>query len=339
MKSLPCPRCGKKATAATFCSSCLRELHPLVDRMRDVKVTFCVKSGRVKIGTGWESLSPQEAIQKAVEKAIVPKEKVVKVVAEHIDIQEFLQKPGINRILEVKATVTGSAQGLKEYDEEYVVLVNLLTTISPKYAKIGTHYFEGILQLRNEMPNRVALMKKLVLKQDGLAINKEIPVKNGTDYEFTDKQRMRQIAHILHNRFGGVLKENARLITHDKMRSKDVHRLTVFIEFPPFEKGALLQSEEDLVIVEKLGKKMIYRKVITGKKKEGPYDPSVYQVITPKVAKVIQEKPHLAIIDPETFQLVPLYWNGYLGGALNVDVLVAKHKGRWWSIAKPSKPE
>lgn len=326
MKQLPCPRCGNPEVVDTFCSACLRELHPLVEKVKEVTMTFCVVSGKVKIGTGWEDLSPQEALLKAANKALVVVDGA-EVTVEEYDFSEFLQKPGIHRVLEVEATVT------KEYSEEYVIPIVLKTTVSPKFAKLGTNYYEATLQLRNETIEHKKLLEKLVGRYDSLAANKEIPHDNGTDYLMTEKQSMKKIAYKLQHRFGGLLKENVRLITRDHLRSKDVYRLTVFIEFPPYKRGDVLQNEERLVRFDAPGKKLRFTNILTGKKIEEQYEPGKYEYATVHETTVTQVEPKLFILDTN-YQQVPA-----IGQAeLNEKVGAVYFKKKWYLITS-SQPK
>ncbi len=327
MKQLPCPRCGNPEVVDTFCASCLRELHPLVEKVKDVTMTFCVVSGKVKIGTGWEVLSPQEALLKATRKALVVDEDTL-VEVEEIDFSEFLQKPGIHRVLEVTATVS------KEYSEEYIIPVVLKTTVSPKYAKLGTNYYEATLQLRNEQEEHKRALEKLVGRFDSLAVNKEIPHDNGTDYLVTDKQAIKKIAYKLQSRFGGTLKENVRLITRDHLRSKDVYRLTVFIEFPPYKKGDVLVNDERLVRFDAPGKKLRFTNLLTGKKIEEIYEQGKYDYAQIHETTVTQREPKLFILDPE-YQQVPA-----IGEAeLNAQVKAVFYKKKWYLVTSQPKKD
>ena len=342
MKSLPCPRCGDPKTIGTFCASCQRELHPLVEKVKESTITLCIMSGRIKIGTGWETISLEEAVQKVAEHAMVAKERVSKIFAHEFEVDDLF-KPGLERQVVVRVSVTGHAQGLPEYTEDYELPLTIKTTVSPRYAKIGTQYFEGVLQLRNEHLAAKKLLHKLVGMRDGLAINKEIAHKRGTDYQFTNKQSMRQIAHELFARFGGLLKENARLITYDKQRSKDVHRLTVFIEFPPFMRGDVLISDEELVYVQGLGKKLRLQNLRLGKVREEAYEPDKYEVISPVKTTVSQVEPEIAIINPETFQQEKLFFHTKGGTPTFVvgdEVFVVWFKDKWWlTPVRSSEPK
>ncbi|MBR9702456.1 hypothetical protein GOV10_00325, partial [Candidatus Woesearchaeota archaeon] len=269
--------------------------------------------------------------------------------------QELLRKPGIERDIDVHVIIKGKADDdiPKTYEEEYDIPIKLLTTISPRFAKIGTDYFEGVFQARNETPKRKASFIKAVEERanNGMAINNERPVKLGkdkrrfvkegqenvytaTDYQATKKQIMRVIVHDQFEKFGGIMKENARLITRDKQRSKDVYRLTIMLEYPPFDWNDVLvdENETKLLVVKDLGKKIRYLDLMRNKNVVEPYSPGKYHIVDPQQAQVSQMQPQPSIIDPKTFQQTRLYFVGKQEISVGDEVLVVKLKDRWWLI-------
>lgn len=336
--------CGVKVTDGTFCPKCLRELHPLLSKVKDAHIDFCVLSGDVRLQTAWERMSVEEAIEKAVKKALVPGAEVTILNVEVGQAQstvtggeqsqevifDFLKKPGIDRVVDVPVTVTGSVEGAGEYSEEYLIPLHIKTTVSKKYSKIGSQYFEGTLQLRNEEPRHVVALKKHFSRFPDLAINKTIDVSTGHDYQITDKQRMRQIALKLQQQFGGLMKENARLVTRDKQKSKDVYRLTILLEFPPYHVGDVLTDGKRVLELRSFGKKLQFRNVLTGKKVELLYEKDLLEPVEVFDAKISQAHPELAILHPETFQQVPVRAREEL--AVDSEVRVVQHKNAWYVI-------
>lgn len=354
---LPCPRCGNKNVVSTFCARCLRELSPIVEKLKAVKITFCVESGNIKLLHAWEDIPQAEALQKVIARAIVPKSGAtideIRILTE-LD-QELLRKPGIQRDVIMHVIVKGKADNdiPQSYEEEYDIPITLLTTINPRFAKIGTDYFEGVFQARNETPKRKKAFLEAVANRAnrGMAVNKEKSVKVGrdkarfikigqedeygaTDYYVTKKQAMRSIVYELHEKFGGVLKENTRLITHDKLKSKDVHRLTIMIDYPPYDWNDVLMDEEEtrILVVKDLGKKIRYHDVKRGKRVEEAYAPGVYHIVETQTAEICQTQPQLGIIDPQTFQQVRLYYAGNHELAVGDKARVIKAKTQWWLV-------
>jgi len=330
MKSLPCPRCGNKQVIDTFCADCERELHPLVKKFKEHTITLCVSSGDIKLQTAWERITLREAFEKTVKRTLILA-KDATVTSKEFTIPEFeyIDKPGMDKTFELAVTVTGSRNGV-EREEVYNVPINIKTTISKKYAKMGTQYYEGTLQLRNETEEHERALKKHFSRYPDLAINKTMDVPTGHDYHITDKQRMRQIAHKLHKHFGGVLKENARLITRDNQTSKDVYRLTIFIEFPPYKRGDVLTDEKQVLLVKGFGKKMHLQNIQTGKKVELAYKRDALSKVETFVTKISQTHPETAILDPETYQQVPVRSREEL--VIDQEVTVIQHQGSWWVV-------
>jgi len=230
----------------------------------------------------------------------------------------------------VHVTVTGSMKGVEPYSEEYDIPLNVKTTSSKKYSKMGTQYYEGTLQLRNEQEMHFAALTKHFSNNPALAINRTMTRGTGHDYQITDKKRMRQIAHKLHLQFGGLFKENARLVTYDNQTSKDVHRLTILIEFPPFAQGDVLTDDKRVLQVRKLGKKITYLNVLTGKKVEETYEKGKFEPIETHKVKISQTQPELGFLDPKTYQQVPL--RSREEHEVDEEVTVIHHKNAWWVV-------
>jgi NMD protein affecting ribosome stability and mRNA decay len=112
---------------------------------------------------------------------------------------------------------------------EFIVPVWLEYTISPKYSKKDTTYFEGILQLRNPSKELIAFIENDIQKnhKKGVFANQIKEVKNGIDYYLTKNSYLRNLGKRLKKQFKGKLKTSAKLFTRNKQTSRDVYRMTV----------------------------------------------------------------------------------------------------------------
>jgi len=310
MAKLPCPQCGNPDVIGTFCESCLRERSPLVSQVREVKLTFCSRSGEVKIANAWERLKPEEAIRRVVKRALVyaPEAKIERFDVGDAVLPELLNKPGMRRRIEVQVIVRGRAEdGLpSDYDEEYGIPIIIETTISPKHAKAGSQYFEAIIQTRNEREAQREALRVSAARRDAM-INKEEPIKRGkggTDYYLADKKTASIIAQALHERFGGILKHSSTLFSRDKQTGKDLYRDTFLVEYPDFDVGDILTDDKLAFRVGNLGKIIMFENLTTGKKKGATYEPGKFTKMERRETTVSQVEPTLAVIDPDTFQQV-----------------------------------
>jgi NMD protein affecting ribosome stability and mRNA decay len=182
--------------------------------------------------------------------------------------------------------------------------------------KQKTGYFEGILQLRNPSDESKKFIEDDLrsVAHKGVFISKAVDVKNGVDLYFTNKNHMRLLAQRLHNRFGGTLKINSQLFSHNHETSKDIFRVNAYVELPLFKKGDVIsfissatrvsQKERQYVKVTSMGKLMQGLNLLTGKRVafELRYidDLKIENSLATQVVYVGSES--LAIIDPETFQ-------------------------------------
>lgn len=309
--TLPCPKCGSKNIVSTFCANCLKELNPLLKSVKDPKLSFCVSSNKVQISHGWEDLSPQDAIIKVIENNLKLNPEAI---IENIDY-EFpeipdLSKPGLKIELLIGVIITGRVTTeMKSYEETYDIPVKIETTVSPKFAKVGTEYFEGIYQARNEKEEHKKYLKNIINRQKdrGQAINKEEPVKNGTDYYIVKKQLFHTVAQEIADKFGGRYKMTRKLFSYNNQKSKNIYRVTWLVEFPPFEKGDIFIDEKNRILkLKEFGKKIHFENIATGKQVFEEYEKDKFTLIPQITTTISQIHPQVTVLDPDTYQPIPV---------------------------------
>jgi NMD protein affecting ribosome stability and mRNA decay len=182
--------------------------------------------------------------------------------------------------------------------------------------KQKTGYFEGILQLRNPSDDSKKFIEDDLrsVAHKGVFVSKAVDVKNGVDLYFTNKNHMRLLAQRLHNRFGGVLKINSQLFSHNHETSKDIFRVNAYVELPLFKKGDVISflstaariasKERQYVKVTSMGKLMQGFNLLTGKRTafelryvDGLKIESVQQSTIVNI-----ENKNFFVLNPETFQ-------------------------------------
>lgn len=291
-----CPKCGVTISSGTFCESCKKEkFHyetPLI-QVSEFQRTWYKGS--------WHLFSHLDVlIRKRVQEAIGKK------VEMEIEPYIFIPKPKEKIIVTVKAII----------DEEEMELPVRVSYRQCDYGqKSKTEYFEGILQLRNPTPevqNFIEIELKKVSSK-GSFITRTVEVKNGVDLYFTDKNRMRLIAQKVHVRFGGIIKINPQLFSHNHLSSKDLYRLNVFVKLPEFKVGDVISyvhtgtknKDETVqyVQVQKMGKTIQARNIILAKpvSLEMRFAKDI-KIIPIQKSIVASSQPELTIIDPNTFQ-------------------------------------
>ncbi|MBR9689916.1 MAG: hypothetical protein GOV01_03405, partial [Candidatus Altiarchaeota archaeon] len=114
----------------------------------------------------------------------------------------------------------------------------------------------AVLQVRGMPENELEkILLEELTKSENRGQRQQI-YKKGLNYHLTSKSMARSIGRRLNER-GADMKETSKIITFNRLRSKDVTRITVralFVVFP----GDVIEYGNQLYLVDKLGKKFVY---------------------------------------------------------------------------------
>lgn len=294
-----CPQCGAPATQGAFCD----EHTPSKDAAIEVAPIQISEYNRVYEKKTWHSFSDIESLIVSRVQAVVGKVPV------RIDSFEFVPKP------KSKTIVTTHAQINKK-------LVTIPVKLSYRQCDVGqkqkSGYFEGVLQLRNPSDAVQPFIEKEThqLIKKGAFITKTVPVKNGVDLYLTDKHQMQLLASKLVNRFGGSMALHPTLFSHNHQTSKDIYRLTVLVEFPPFAQFDVIsfvpqkirgEGQKIWLYITKLGKLMHGVNLESGKLIAVEHKlMGEIEVLKKYQTSVVQIHPELLVLDPQTYQGEPV---------------------------------
>jgi len=301
-----CPKCGSKQVVDVFCKNCLKEEKPLVSSFKEFKAEVCTRSGTVRFHGKWHPTDdPTARLGELFKKQVIiaPYATVERVA---ITLDEIPLKDGLKVTGEAAVAVTGTASPkAKPYVEEYIVPYEIQNTISPRWAKHRTNYFEGVLQVRNEDEDRKRFVLD-TLHRCNAGVSKQTKQKHGTDYFVTSKSAIEKTARALVEHYGGAVKSSAHLFGHDKLRSKDVYRTTWFVELPPFSAGDAVRHGKDTLFVRDLGKRIRFYNPKRDKNEQHEYKQDEWHVLPVLETSVAATHPELTVLHPETFQAVPV---------------------------------
>lgn len=307
-----CPKCGDPNVVDIFCAKCLREERPLVKKFREFKVSVCTRCHRVNYRGAWrECEDPAKFIADSLKKHIIP--------SSTTEIDEIRVAPialelksGLKVVGDAEVVVHGRASNMsKLYDEEYSFPYEIQNTLCPRCSKLGTTYFEGTLQVRNETPESREFLKNY-LKKSEVGIAKETKIATGSDYLLTNKRVIESSARALLDRFGGTIKSSAQLFSRNKQRSKDIYRVTWFIEMVDFKVGDAVGSETGPLFVFELGKRIKFYNPLRNKFEFHEYKSGELKKLSISETIITETHPELAVLHPETFQQVRV-WNLKVG--------------------------
>ena len=303
-----CSKCGKKIFADGLCEMCYLELHPLLHRFKELEITVCPICYRYFNEGKWNPAgSIQEGIQRSVEKRLYLDKNVTSTDIEGITPERKLNN-GVNVKSNAQVTLHGMVEG-RMVKDEYNIPFNLTMKHCNNCRKVNSQYFEGVLQIRNAkfddpiyeyIHNQVA---KLGTK--GVFITKEVPEKDGRDFYMTSKKFMRTLSDKLVMEFGGELKSNPRLFSRDKMTSKDIYRLSIYLKLPDFRKGDSIKVDDKIILISSVGKKITGTDLKTGKRFSiEAKNLDKIEHLTRAKAQLIKTNPTVEILHPETFQSI-----------------------------------
>lgn len=282
-----CPNCGKTVTDKTFCEDC-RET---TIRRNPVSIKLC-PTRRYFYRGSWTAFEHTDEIVERVVRDTTKGD----ILSISESIEELVSKEGVQKEVELK---------VKDEDTTIVIPLNINVTRSSYAKKIGGQYYEGILQIRNATSD----VKKWIhgfletCFQKGIIINEIKENGNSVDLFFGNKKDIPKVARKMQRVFGAHIEANASVHTRDHQTQKDVHRVNALVEVPPFKEKDVIEYENKLLYVTRLGKQIKTRKLPT-------YKPFVFTYSKDKNIPLVEKNrtvvstlyPNVEVLDPETYQ-------------------------------------
>jgi NMD protein affecting ribosome stability and mRNA decay len=281
-----CPKCGKTILKGSFCNEC----NPETIDYKQISIRLC-PSGRYFAQGKWFTFNDlHEVSLKLVKQFVKQKVELIKGLEGN---ENLLAKPGLSRILELEV----------EYKEKlFKIPVNVEITLSPAVAKVGSTYFEGILQLRNARTDVKEYVKNYAAKHE-VFINKIVDKGKDVDYFFVRKKQLQPLALKLMRNFGAVIDSNAQLFSRNRLTSKDIFRVNTLVTLPDFAVGDVVEFEGAPFFVKETNKIITGMNLATGKKATFRSDQASSAKLLPRLkSKITIVRPEVQIIDPNTYE-------------------------------------
>ena len=280
-----CPKCGKTIPKGeTFCE----EHSPKAITLKPFDIRVCACE-RYFAGNRWTIINNLE-------------ESILKTAKDHIKERASLkitqlilpEKRGRKTIGKITATYE---------DKEYPIEFHVKQQRCDKCAKMGSHYFTAILQLRDPPEGVLEFIESYLAPQaeKGVSVNKIEDTPRGPDLYMTHKAVARQLAEKLVRKYGGIMKQSEQLFSRNHQTSKNLYRLNVLVQFSTFRTGDVILLEGIPVLVTGQGKQCTGRNLVEDKKvifTAGKEE----KVLAKHKTTVATTHPHLEVIHPETFQ-------------------------------------
>lgn len=311
-----CPKCGKTIERGTFCEEC----NPNVFEFKQIKIKLCPTKKYFYKGKWTEFETLKEVTKTIVQKALNKKIKIIKGLEQYPDI---LEKTGLKKDFEII---------IKE-KQELIIPINIEITTSPSFSKVGSKYFEGILQVRGA---RDEIKKEIdqILEKQKIYINKKIEKKDKIDYYFVNKKYLSTVADELVSKHGAYKDLNAQLFSQDQQTSKGIYRVNAIVSIPPFKKDEVIQKEEKLLLITGTGKQINTHDLINNKKNSFKYNPEEthqYKKIPTQQTTIINTKP-LTALSTQTYEVIELENPKNIEIKINQKVTIIEHKNKGYII-------
>ncbi len=274
----------------------MRELQPLVKRIKSVVVTVCPVCFKAFVRSSWIKRDLQEVVERQVERNIDFSQ------GSHIEgmmLEPVEPVPGKQML---QLTIIGSADGQGEaYEEYYEVPLLIQGNRCTECERLANAYFTGILQLRRGNETVSHEIERLL----GRAMSGVKDVTGGIDYYVTDHRILQNVAREVHSKFGGELTIRAQHFSYDSLTSKNLYRVNACLRLPKFWKGSLITAGTKLFLITNMGKMLKGMDITSGKVQSVPCN-NEYETHTLVPTSVVTVRPTLTVLDPETYQTVPV---------------------------------
>lgn len=255
---MDCKKCGKPAVANGFCATCYALEHRPACLPYGSDVFRCRACGKYLWKGRWQRMGLEGLVKSVVASGIEPDPN-----ASGLDVDVNIggtQRK--RRFLEVKFTVSADAKlsglpwGMVSRHE-----LRVRNNQCDICSKRAGGYFEATLQVRAE--NRpleeeergamIDLVYKLADKDDRVILHFR-EAKGGFDVRISPTSFCKKLESLL-RRMGLETRSTAKLMTLDKLTSKEVRRLSVLAKFPECRVGDYVLFEGEVFRVLRFGKK------------------------------------------------------------------------------------
>ena len=183
-------------------------------KAKNIDVKVCTSCNKYFHRNKWAQFN-EEILKKLIKESAREKLRVVQ-----IKLPKHKINPGID--------VNGESK--VEFENEiYLIPFKIRYTLCNKCSKIGSSYFEAILQLRNPNQDVVKFIENNVAKnkEKGVFITKREDVRNGLDFYLTSQRYAQSLGKKLKKTFKGELKVSRKLFTTNRQTGKLVYRVNV----------------------------------------------------------------------------------------------------------------
>ncbi|MCF7861042.1 hypothetical protein K9M79_02260 [Candidatus Woesearchaeota archaeon] len=218
----------------------------------------------------------------------------------------YKKGPGLNTNINIEAQISKKIKNkISQFHSDMSIPVKF-TECSVCKKLLNKTYYEGIFQYRdcNKCPEIKDYIEQRALDNNikGIKIVKTTQISTGIDYYFNSSSFMLALSKELKQKFGGIVKKSAKLFTRNRQTSKEVYRTNILYKPPHFMVGDVIIVDDRPFQVKGFSQEKVKGVYLdTGKTAVASYEENC-PVLTKFDLEIIQERPELYVIHPETYQ-------------------------------------
>ncbi len=305
---MKCVKCGKTAEVEGFCKECYLDRNPLLKPLKEIRILACSNCRKLLSKGSWGSFTDFNTGLKSIIRSKLKHNIPARFVELKLHLKDVKFKPGIKTKGSVSITVNTK---IKEtiVEQTYEIPLIIEFTACRPCSKLGTQYFEGVLQIRNPDDKVMEFVENELAKRTDLNIAKTVKLKNGIDFYLSSNTFIKRFAQKIYSKFGGEVKTNRKIFTRNKQTSRNVYRFNVLVRLPDFKKGDIVKVKRQLILIKNIKASVINgTDIMTFKPTSFDYRKNEFEIVCRKddikKTTVSRKWPHLEIIHPETYQSV-----------------------------------
>jgi len=337
MTASTCVECGIKGKFIRLCPPCYLKHFTLLDSFKKIDLHLCALCGKLQEGNKW--VKSGDLLKAKIARRVSSRAKLTPGVEDiSIDVKTTIPDHTLNEGVNIVAEAIISVRGVPEdvglpVFEEYEIPVPISYARCQPCRKEGTQYFEGVLQLRNPTYEAEHFIQARVQKEYGVSINNTELVKNGVDFYITSGKYLRTLAKQIHQRFGGEVKLSPQIYSKDRQTAKEIYRIMALCRLPLFAAKDIVDIEGSIVVISSVGgQKLTGLNIGKGKRIQVNYLGKQIHVLKSEMTQVSRIHPAVEVLDPETYQSIPVENKPSMDLEQGDSVRIVKHEERLYLI-------
>lgn len=312
-----CLKCGQREQFAdNLCEECLLKSIDPIKIPAVIQGTVCSSCNRIQKGKSW--LEIEGSIDDAA----------VHLADLQLDISDDVQNPRVElsidhddqNLFKISGKATSVYKGVIVH-QDLATEVRLHLHTCPYCSRQMSSYYEAIIQLRglDHLTEKQLddLLQKVrddttsaSIKDPNVFISKEEKVRGGYDFYMGENSFARQMAHRLHDRFGGEMKWSSSLF--GRKLGRDIYRHTYLVRLPGFLVGDYLVSDKGAFLVTKVYKRVQVRDLRTQREMNIDLSEAMSmkalkaEDVETEVVVIMQSEKEVQVLHPTTMRPVDL---------------------------------